>query len=78
MGSGNLCSLTGAFLPFPKDKATALGDGRSAVADRYADVDAYKSAVGQKAEDLVKAGLMLAEDVSLVVNRAGEDFDALN
>lgn len=78
LGSGNLCSLTGAFLPFPKDKATALGDGRSAVADRYADVDAYKSAVGQKAEDLVKAGLMLAEDVSLVVNRAGEDFDALN
>ncbi|MFK7945281.1 MAG: alpha/beta hydrolase domain-containing protein [Paracoccaceae bacterium] len=77
LAPGNLCSLTGSFLPFPADKAAAVGDGRTVLSDRYPDAAAYGAAVEAKARELAKANLMLPADVSLVTERATADFDAL-
>lgn len=74
MASGNLCGLTGSFLPFSPGKTAGSGDERIPVGDRYADVDAYKAAVSQKALGLVDARLMLADDVALVVDRASQEY----
>lgn len=74
---GNLCSLTGSFLAFAADAASAEGDGRTPLAGRYADAEAYGAAVGAKAGELAEAGLLLADDVALVTERAKADFEAL-
>ncbi len=74
---GDLCGLTGTFLPLPADKAAAASDARVPVADRYADGDAYLQAVGASADALVADGLMLADDIGVVLDRAKADFDAV-
>jgi hypothetical protein len=68
---GELCSLTGAFIPFPKQPSEA--DGRKSLSERYRDSDAYLAAVKAAAEALVADGLMLSNDVGYVLERARED-----
>lgn len=69
---GELCSLTGSFIPFAT--ATTEGDGRAPVSARYADAEAYAAAVAAKAQALVDAGLMLADDIPMSVELARKDF----
>ncbi|MGI9302124.1 MAG: alpha/beta hydrolase domain-containing protein [Gammaproteobacteria bacterium] len=65
---GELCSLTGSFITFAK--TASADDDRQSVAERYANADAYLLAVKRAAEDLVNSGLMLADDVGYVMERA--------
>ncbi len=65
---GELCSLTGSFIPFPEREGEE--DGRRPVAARYDGPDGYSEAVRRAAEDLAGEGLMRPDDVGLVVDAA--------
>lgn len=67
---GELCSLSGLFVPFAK---TGDADGRKPLKDRYADEAAYIDAVKKASETLVDEKLMLPGDMDLVLARAKED-----
>jgi hypothetical protein len=75
-GEGELCSLTGSFVPFPEE--TAAGDSRAPLSERYADADAYLAAVEAAADDLVADGLMLPDDIGYVMERARTDAGTLD
>ncbi|ASY63522.1 hypothetical protein SJ05684_c20810 [Sinorhizobium sojae CCBAU 05684] len=68
---GELCSLSGTFIPFPKERSKA--DDRKSLGERYPDEDAYLMAVKSAAEALVADGFMLPEDIGYVLGRARED-----
>jgi hypothetical protein len=70
-----VCSLTGSFVPFPKEEAA--GDSRAPLSERYADTDAYLAATKAAAEDLVGQGLMLPGDIGYVMERAETDASML-
>jgi hypothetical protein len=65
---GELCSLTGSFIPFARTATS--DDSRAPLADRYASKAAYLDAVQAAADQLVADGLMLADDVGFVMERA--------
>lgn len=65
-GEGQLLDMLGSTVPLP----------RAVIAARYASRDAYCQMVRQEAERLVRARSLLAEDVELVVARAGVVYDA--
>ena len=71
---GELCSLTGSFIPFPETAGEA--DGRRPVEARYDGPDAHAEAVRRAAEELAGEGLMRPEDVGLVVDAAPAFPDA--
>lgn len=72
---GELCSLTGSYIPFP---ATATDtDSRKPLSERYATADDYLAAVKSAADDLVSSGLMRAEDVGFVMERAQANAEKL-
>lgn len=74
-GEGELCSLTGSYIPFP---ATATDtDSRKPLSERYPAADDYLAAVKSAAEDLVSSGLMRAEDVGFVMERAQANAEKL-
>jgi hypothetical protein len=75
-GEGELCSLTGSFVPFPKE--TATDDSRLPSSERYADANAYLAAVEVAADDLVAEGLMLPDDIGYVMERAETDASTLD
>ena len=75
--SGNLCSLTGSFVPFAANKAAANGDSRTPLAERYADSAIYATVVAEKARALVDAGLMLEDDIFTIIDRAQADYEAM-
>ncbi|PST22019.1 hypothetical protein C7U60_12265 [Mesorhizobium plurifarium] len=75
-GKGELCSLTGTFIPFPKQPSDT--DSRKSLSERYPDGKAYIAAVKAASEALVADGFMLPEDVGYVLDRAQEDIDAMN
>ena len=62
---GELCGLTGSYIPFPKTDSNA--DSRKPIAARYADAAAYQAAVKSAADGLVAQGLMLPDDVGFVL-----------
>ena len=70
-GEGELCSLTGSFVPFPKE--TAADDSRAPLSERYPDANAYLAAVRAAADDLVAERLMLPDDLGYVMERAKAD-----
>ncbi|PDT82610.1 alpha/beta hydrolase domain-containing protein [Sinorhizobium sp. BJ1] len=70
-GEGELCSLTGTFIPFPRKRSDA--DSRDPLSDRYADSEAYVAAVKRASEGLVADGFMLPDDLGYVLDRARED-----
>tara|TARA_B100002052_G_scaffold13971_2_gene11274 strand:- start:168 stop:722 length:555 start_codon:yes stop_codon:yes gene_type:complete len=75
-GEGAKYKFSGSTIPFPEtvDERTTTGDPRAAIAERYANLDAYKSAIRAAAENLVADRLMLAEDVDRCVKWA-DDWD---
>jgi len=70
--AGELCYLDGMALPFAKTAAerTATKDPRLSLAERYQDKNAYVSRVRVAAQDLLRRGFYLEEDVEKTVNRA--------
>ena len=65
---GELCSLTGSFIPFPTEETDK--DSREPVKTRYRDSEAYKEAVQSAANDLVARHLMLSDDIDFVTKDA--------
>ena len=72
-GAGELCYLDGMALPFAKTAAEreAARDPRPSLAERYQDRNAFLSRIRSAAQDLVKRGYYLEEDVEKTVQRAG-------
>jgi hypothetical protein len=71
-GTGELCYLDGAFIPFAKTKAEreAKNDPRPSLAERYRDNTDYAERVKAAAAALERDGYLLPQDVKLLVDRA--------
>jgi hypothetical protein len=74
----NLCSLSGAYIPFATTEAERLasGDPRKSLEERYGDHAGYVRAVRRAALQLLRQGLLLVEDVERYISDA-EDSDVL-
>lgn len=74
---GQLLDMLGSSVPLPRtrEERVATGDPRLSIEERYADRDEYLRLVRAEAERLVAARHLLAEDVDLVVARAGRSWD---
>jgi len=74
---GDLMSMMGSTLPFPRTRAERLatGDPRRAIEERYPSRTAYLERVRAAALALVAARHVLAEDLDAVVERAGRLWD---
>jgi hypothetical protein len=71
-GTGELCYLDGAFIPFAKTKAEreAMNDPRPSLAERYRDNADYSERVKAAATALERDGYLLPEDAKRIVQRA--------
>lgn len=69
---GNLCALSGSFIPFATTKAERLaaGDPRKSLEERYKDHDGYVKAVKHAAKKLMKEGFLLEEDAERFIGEA--------
>ncbi len=69
---GELCGLTGTFVPFAdtEDERIASGDPRPSLEARYGTHDGYVNAVRAAADQLVAEGLLLQSDAERYVQRA--------
>ncbi len=72
-----LYSMQGSFIPFARTKAEREGkhDPRLSIEERYSSRDAFLDKVGNAAEELVKAGLLLKGDVPKLVQRSAAEWD---
>ena len=68
---GDLCGLSGTFVPFPE--TASEDDARTPRDARYASADAYVEAVRKAAEARVEERFMLPGDIDYVVERARAD-----
>jgi hypothetical protein len=70
--AGDLCGLEGSFFPFAKSKADRLSthDPRLSLEERYHDHAGFVAAVNGAAQRLVRARMMLPEDVEVWVEAA--------
>ena len=75
---GNLCGLSGSFIPFSERKTErmASGDPRASLEERYTDHQGYVDAVRTATEELVREGFLLQEDADRF-NRDAEASDVL-
>lgn len=64
---GELCSLTGLFVPFENN---ASGDGRKSIGQHYPSKAAYLDAVRSASQDLIKDGYMLPDDIGYLMDKA--------
>jgi hypothetical protein len=73
-GTGELCYLDGAFIPFAKTKAAreATKDPRPSLAERYRDNADYSERVKAAATALERDGYLLPEDTKRIVERAAK------
>lgn len=65
---GDLCSLNGSYVAFPKTPLNS--DSRAPLSARYGSAEAYQGALAKAADALVADGLMLAEDRAMVLKAA--------
>jgi hypothetical protein len=74
---GDLMSMMGSTLPFPRTRAERLatGDPRRSIQERYPSRAAYLEKVRAAALALVAARHVLAEDLDAIVERAGRVWD---
>src|SRR6516162_3185922 len=77
-GEGDLCDLTGSYIPFAVTKADRIAnnDPRPSLEERYGSGTGYAAAVTAAANALVRARLMLASDVAGAVANANAWFAA--
>ena len=78
MRAGDLCRLSGSYVPFARTKAERLanGDPRLSLEERYKDHDGFVKAVEKATTQLVKERLLLEQDAQAFV-RAAESSDVL-
>ena len=78
-GDGQILEYLGSTIPLARTAAerAAASDPRPSVAERYASRDAYLAEVRAAAERLVEDRYLLAADVDLCVELAGERYDAV-
>ncbi|WP_158746229.1 alpha/beta hydrolase domain-containing protein [Acidisphaera sp. L21] len=71
-GAGELCGLSGSFIPLAQTKAErdGSGDPRLSIAERYGTHDGYVAAVRSAAGSLRDARLLLPEDADRLVREA--------
>lgn len=69
---GDLCSLSGSYIPFAETKAErqATGDPRNSLEERYKDHKGYVKAVEKGAKKLMKEGFLLEEDAVRFISEA--------
>ncbi|MCC6262332.1 MAG: hypothetical protein IT169_02050 [Bryobacterales bacterium] len=72
-----ITSMVGGFIPFPRTRAEAErnGDTRKSIDARYRSRDEYLGKVAEACDGLVKARLLLPEDVTGILEHAGEEWD---
>ncbi len=77
--SGRLGRWRGGFLPFAfdMDRPGARDDPRPSIRERYPTRAGFLERTKAAAEDLAARGLLLAEDMTAVLDRAGALYDAL-
>ncbi|MDH3438587.1 MAG: alpha/beta hydrolase domain-containing protein [Betaproteobacteria bacterium] len=70
--TGELCGLSGSFVPFAETRAERLaaGDPRLSLEERYGDHQGYVDAVRKAAEKLVRKRLLLPADADRFVDTA--------
>jgi hypothetical protein len=73
-----LVSLLGSRIPFARTAAdrTSTHDPRKAVAERYPSRDAYMAKAREAAQDLVKRGYLLSQDMEQVMSRMEAQWQA--
>ena len=78
-GDGQILEYLGSTIPLARTAAerAAASDPRPSVAERYASRNAYLAEVRAAAERLVEDRYLLAADVDLCVELAGERYDAV-
>jgi hypothetical protein len=71
-GEGDLCDLTGSFIPFAGTLAQRManGDPRPSLHERYGSTAGYVMAVTNAANNLVADGFLLPDDAAAIINRA--------
>jgi Alpha/beta hydrolase domain len=71
-GEGDLCDLTGSFIPFAGTQAQRIanGDPRLSLHERYGNNTGYVAAVTAAANNLVSEGLLLPDDATSIINTA--------
>jgi hypothetical protein len=74
-----LYSMQGSFIPFPKTKAerTEKHDPRKSIEERYTSKQEFIDKVTASANELVKSGYLLQQDVPKVVERSAAEWDYL-
>lgn len=71
-GEGDLCDLTGSFIPFAGTQAQRIanGDPRLSLDERYGNNAGYVAAVTAAANNLVNEGFLLPDDATSIINNA--------
>ena len=71
-------SFEGSFIAFPKTAAerTARRDPRKSIEERYANREDYLRRYAAAADSLIRAGWLLAEDRTALIERGGQEWDA--
>jgi hypothetical protein len=71
--------MQGSFIPFPKTKQDreASHDPRKSIEERYPNKQAFLAQVTASANDLVKSGYLLQQDVPKMVERSAAEWDYL-
>ena len=64
---GQLCNLSGRFIPF-----ASSNDGRKSVSSRYSSPESYQESLGDAIDELVDIGFMLEKDRQWVMEDAPE------
>ncbi len=74
-----LYSMQGSFIPFPKTKTerTEKHDPRQSIEERYISKQDFIDKVTASANELVKSGYLLKQDVPKVVERSVAEWDYL-
>jgi hypothetical protein len=69
---GELCSLTGSYIPFAetREERKASGDPRLSIEERYPTHEAYVDKVNEAVNRLLEDRLLLEEDAKRIVERA--------
>jgi hypothetical protein len=74
-----LYSMQGSFIPFPKTKAerAATHDPRPSIEERYASKQQFLEKVTASANELVRSGYLLEQDVPKLVEKSAAEWDYL-
>jgi Alpha/beta hydrolase domain len=75
-----LSSMQGSYIPLLRTRVERerTNDPRPSIEERYRDKDHYLTLVTKAAQELVDQGLVLEEDVSVIVGNAGRHWDHLS